>query len=88
MSRKRLEIYDDYSPAIIDEAINSCIKDRFQRLILHYKLVDNYSYEDLPEIIKKETGREFSDRTMKRKVYSAESTLFRQIQIIYKGKRT
>lgn len=86
MSRKRLEIYDDFPPDIIDEAINACIKDRLQRLILHYKLVDNYSYEEIGEAMKEATGRYVSDRTAKRKVYKAESTLFPQLQIIYKGK--
>ena len=86
MSRKRLEIYDDFPPDIIDEAINACIKDRLQRLILHYKLVDNYSYEEIGEVMKKTTGRYVSDRTAKRKVYKADSKLFPQLQIIYKGK--
>ena len=86
MSRKRLEIYDDFPPDIIDEAINACIKDRLHRLILHYKLVDNYSYEEIGEVMKKTTGRYVSDRTAKRKVYKAESKLFPQLQIIYKGK--
>jgi len=86
MSRKRLEIYDDFPPDIIDDAINACIKDRIQRLILHYKLVDNYSYEEIGEVIKKATGRYVSDRTAKRKVYKAESKLFPQLQIIYNGK--
>lgn len=86
MSRKRLEIYDDFPPDIIDEAINACIKDRIQRLILHYKLVDNYSYEEIGEVMEKATGRYVSDRTAKRKVYKAESTLFPQLQIIYNGK--
>ena len=86
MSRKRLEIYDDFPPDIIDEAINACIKDRLQRLILHYKLVDNYSYEEIGEVMKKATGRYVFDRTAKRKVYKAESKLFPQLQIIYNGK--
>ena len=87
MSRKRLEIYDDYPPSIIDEGINACIKDRIQRLILHYKLVDNYTYEELAEMLSNETGRYISDRTIKRKVYNAEAKLFPQLQIIYKGKQ-
>ena len=87
MSRKRLEIYDDFPPDVIDAGINACIKDRIQRLILHYKLVDNYTYEELAERISNETGRYMSDRTIKRKVYKAEAKLFPQLQIIYKGKR-
>ena len=87
MSRKRLEIYDDYPPDIIDKAINSWIKDRIQRLILHYKLVDNYTYEEIGEVLEEATGRYVSDRTAKRKVYKAESKLFPQLQIIYKGKK-
>lgn len=86
MSRKRLEIYDDFPPAIIDEGINACIKDRIQRLILHYKLVDNYTYEELAELLENETGRPISDRTVKRKVYKAESKLFPQLEIIYNGR--
>jgi len=86
MSRKRLEIYDDFPPDIIDEAINACIKDRIQRLILHYKLVDGYTYEEIGEVMKNATGRYVSDRTAKRKVYKAESTLFPQLQIIYNGR--
>lgn len=87
MSRKRLEIYDDFPPAVIDEGINACIKDRIQRKILHYKLVDNYTYEDMTELLYQETGRYYSDRTIKRMVYRAEAKLFLQLQIIYNGKR-
>ncbi len=88
MSRKRLEIYDDFPPDIIDEAIKACIKDRIQRMILHYKLVDNYTYEEIGDVLNKEIGRYVSDKTAQRKVYKAESILFPQLQIIYKGKRT
>ena len=88
MSRKRLEIYDDFPPDIIDEAINSCIKDRLQRMILHYKLVDGYTYEEIGEVLTKANERYVSDRTAKRKVYKAEKKLYSQLQIIYKGKRT
>ena len=83
MSRQRLEIYDNYPPEIIDKAINACIKDRLQRLILHYKLVDNYTYEEIGEVLQNATGRYISDRTAKRKVYKAESKLFAQCEIIY-----
>ena len=85
MSRHRLEIYDNYPPEIIDKAINACIKDRLQRLILHYKLVDNYTYEEIGEVLKNATGRYISDRTAKCKVYKAESKLFAQCEIIYNG---
>ena len=84
MSRYRLEIYDDYLPEEIDKAINACIKDRFHRLILHYKLIDNYTYEEIGDILKEKTGRYISDRTAKRWVYQAEKRLFSQLQVIYR----
>lgn len=83
MSRYRLEIYDDYPPEVIDKAIDACIKDRLHRLILHYKLIDNYTYEEIGDVLKKETGRYISDRTAKRWVYQAEEKLFSQLQIVY-----
>lgn len=56
---------------MIDAAIKACIKDRIQRIILHYKLVDKYTYEELSEVLEKELGRPITDRTIKRKVYEA-----------------
>jgi len=86
MSRERLKIYDPFPPDMIDAAIKACIKDRIQRIILHYKLVDKYTYEELSEVLEKELGRPITDRTIKRKVYEAESKLFPQLQIIYNSK--
>lgn len=84
MSRYRLEIYDDYPPDIIDKAIDACIKDRLHRLILHFKLIDNYTYEEIGDALKEETGRYISDRTAKRWVYQAEKKLYSHLQVIYK----
>lgn len=86
MLRERLKIYDPFPPDMIDAAINVCIKDRIQRIILHYKLIDNYTYEELSEVLEKELGRPITDRTIKRKVYQAESKLFPQLEIVYNGK--
>jgi hypothetical protein len=57
-------------------------------MILHYKLVDGYTYEEIGEVLAKANERYVSDRTAKRKVYKAEKKLYSQLQIIYKGKRT
>ena len=84
MSRYRLEIYDDYLPEEIDKAINACIKDRFHRQLLHYKLIDNYSYEEIGEALKEKTGRFVCDRTAKRWVYKAEKELYSRLQVIYR----
>ena len=88
MSRERLKIYDPFPPAMIDAAITACIKDRIQRLILHYKLVDKYTYEELSEMLEKETGKPMTDRTVKRKVYKAEAKLFPQLEIMYNERTT
>ena len=87
MSRERLKIYDPFPPDMIDAAIKACIKDRVQRMILHYKLVDKYTYEELTEVLEKELGHSIADKTIKRKVYEAESKLFPQLEIYYNGRQ-
>lgn len=84
--RTRLEIYDDYPSDIIDEAINSWIKDKRQRQILHYKLVDNLTYDEIASIMRNADGRYRDIKTVQRAVYKAESKLFPNLQIIYHRK--
>ena len=82
MSKTRLEIYEDYPSDAIDAAINQWIHNRLHRLILHYKLVDGYTYEQTAELVTKDTGQYISSETVKRKVYKAESKLFPNLEII------
>lgn len=81
--RTRLDIYDEYPSDAIDSAINQWIHDRQQREILHYKLVDGLTYEEIADLLTKETGRFISEKTIQRKVYKAENKLFPNLQIVY-----
>lgn len=81
--RTRLDIYDEYPSDAIDEAINQWIHDRQQREILHYKLVDGMTYEEIADLLTKQTGQFISEKTVQRKVYKAESKLFPRLQIVY-----
>mgnify|MGYP003288737066 CR=1 FL=1 len=50
MKRTRLSIYDTFSNEQIDATINKWIHDERKRLVLHYKLVDGLTYEEIAEI--------------------------------------
>ena len=81
--RTRLEIYDDYPTDAIDNAIRQWIKDHKQRVILHYKLVEGYTYEQTAELATKSLGYYVSTESVKDQVYKAEMKLFPKLQIIY-----
>lgn len=75
MKRTRLDIYDDFSNSQIDAVINEWIHKELYRQVLHYKLVDGYTYEHIAELV---------DRTPKRVqdiVYAAEDKLYKHLII-------
>lgn len=84
--RTRLEIYDDYPNDMIDDAINRWINNKLHRMILHYILVDGYTYEKTAELIEQETGQFISYKTVQRQVYAAEKRLYPRLDIVYHGK--
>ena len=77
MKKTRLEIYDDFSNSQIDAAITEWIHSERDRRVLHYKLVDGYSYERIAEL------EDMSSKRIQQIVYSAEDRLFRHLDIIY-----
>ena len=50
MKHTRLNIYDDFSTDKISDTINQWVHDERKRLILHYKLIDNLTYDEIAEI--------------------------------------
>ena len=50
MKHTRLSIYDDFSNDHIDATINKWVHDERKRLVLHYKLVDGLTYDEIAEI--------------------------------------
>lgn len=81
--RTRLEIYDQYPNDEIDRAINRWINKKLQRMILHYILVDGYTYEKTAELIEQDTGQFISYKTVQRQVYSAQKKLYAHLEVIY-----
>ena len=77
MKKTRLEIYDNLSNSQIDAAISEWIHSERDRRILHYKLVDGYSYERIAEI------EDMSPKRIQQIVYNAEDRLFHHLDIIY-----
>lgn len=77
MRKTRLDIYKDFPNDGIDEAINKWIHDKKHREILHLKLVDNLTYEDIAEIYQMSPGG------IQNIVYDAEDILFGHLKIIY-----
>lgn len=80
MKRTRLSIYDDFPADKIDETINLWVHDERKRLVLHYKLVDNLTYEEIAEIPlphrKHPDGIRFSVKRIQDIVYEARKTVF------------
>lgn len=75
MKKTHLDIYNDFANSQIDAAINEWIHSERDRLILHYKLVDGYTYEHIAEIL------DMSPKRIQKIVYSAEDRLFRHLEI-------
>ena len=50
MRHTRLNIYDDFSNEQIDATINKWVHDERKRLVLHYKLVDGLTYDEIAAI--------------------------------------
>lgn len=82
MSRYRLELYDDYSTAELESAIDAWIHNAQHRQILKYKLIDGYSYLQTADLMTQELGYYVSIDTVKRAVYKAEGQLFKHLRII------
>lgn len=76
MKKTRLNIYDDFASSQIDTAINEWIHNERDRKILHYKLIDGYTYERIAEIF------DMSPRRIEKIVYGAEDRLFRHLEIV------
>ena len=81
--KRHLDIYNNFSNDEIDVAINAWIHKEQHRLILHYKLIDGYTYEETAERITKDTGKYISTDSVKRAVYKAEKALFKHLHIKY-----
>ena len=81
--RTRLEIYDPYPADAIEAAINKWVKHHLHRKILHYILVDGYTYEETANLIAKDTGVIYDAKKMYRTITDAENTLFPYLKVTY-----
>lgn len=77
MKRTRLEIYDEFPASAIDYVINEWIHSARDRRILHYKLVDNLSFEEIAAL------EDMSSKRIQGIVYGAEYKLFSHLKVIY-----
>lgn len=50
MKHTRLSIYDNFTNEKIDDTINKWVHDERKRLVLHYKLVDGLTYDEIAAI--------------------------------------
>ena len=73
MGRARLDIYGDYPNSLIDVTINEWIKSERDRRILHYKLIDGYTYERIAELM------DMSPRRIQDIIYKAETIVYKHL---------
>ena len=89
MKRTRLSIYDDFSSDTIDETINKWVHDERKRLVLHYKLVDGLTYDEIAEIPlphkKHKDGIRLSVKRIQDIVFEARTTVYPHLKDTYKG---
>ena len=88
MKRTRLSIYDDFTSDAIDETINKWVHDERKRLVLHYKLVDGLTYDEIAEISlphkKHKDGIRLSVKRIQDIVFEARTTVYPHLKD-YKG---
>lgn len=77
MKRQRLKIYDGFPSSAIDAAIAEWIHNERDRRILHYKLIDGFTFERIAEI------EDMSPKRIQAIVYASEDKLFRHLKIEY-----
>lgn len=82
MKKTRLDIYNDYPNSLIDEAINEWIHDERYRIVLHAKLVDGKTFEEIAEM-DLPGNRRYSPKQIQNIVYNAECKLFPHLKIVY-----
>lgn len=75
MKKIHLDPYDERASEQIDEAINQWIHKEKYRRILHLKLIDGLTYEEVAEIV------DMSPKGVQKIVYRAEDTLFRHLDL-------
>ena len=73
MKRTRLDIYGDYPNSRIDAAINEWVHSERDRRILHYKLIDGYTYERIAEIM------DMSPKRIQDIIYSSETKVYKHL---------
>ena len=76
VKKTRLDIYGDFPNSQIDAAIAEWIHSERDRRILHYKLVDDLSYEKIAEL------EDMSPRRIQDIVYDAEDKLYPHLEYI------
>ena len=80
MKHTRLSIYDDFSSAKIDETINQWVHDERKRIVLHYKLVDGLTYDEIACIPlphkKYPDGIKYSVKRIQDIVFEARTTVY------------
>lgn len=75
MKRTRLNPYDERASDAIDEAINQWIHKEKYRTVLHLKLVDGLTYEEVAERM------DMSPKGVQKIVYKAEDILFKHLEL-------
>lgn len=80
MKHTRLSIYDEFSNDKIDETINKWVHDERKRLVLHYKLVDGLTYDEIAAIDlphrRHPGGIRYSTKRIQDIVYEARTTVY------------
>lgn len=75
MKKIHLDPYNERANDQIDEAINLWIKKERHRRILHLKLIDGLTYEEVAERM------DMSSKGVQKIVYRSEDRLFRHLKI-------
>lgn len=78
MKKTRLVIYDNFPASAIDYVIQEWIHNERNRRILHYKLVEGKSFDEIADL------EDMSTKGVQKIVYAAEDTLFSHLKITYR----
>jgi hypothetical protein len=73
MKRKHLDIFKEYPNDLIDLTINRWIHSARDRRILHLKLVDGFTYEDVADIM------DMSSKRIQDIIYAHETIIYRHL---------
>ena len=67
----------EYDSDIAIELIRKWIHDRIDRRMLYLRLIDGYTFNEITDIISKEEGRTFEEKTVRTRIHKGEEIIFR-----------